>query len=183
MEKFSAFYKENYSCVVGVAERRLGSLRDAEEIASDAFRIAWERYKEGVPLSVPWLYGVVRNLIGDEYRRRNRRTELQDHLNADFTMKMPFSQELRADVRDAVERLPPKDCAILRMAYWERLTSEEIAVILDINSAAVRARIMRARRMVLAALMASEEEFGGENDVRRKIGANERSSRRSDQGC
>lgn len=33
MKKFSTFFKENYSFVVGVAERRLSSVQDAEEVA------------------------------------------------------------------------------------------------------------------------------------------------------
>jgi len=38
------------------------------------------------------------------------------------------------------------------MTYWERLTAREIAAVLNMNSAAVRARLMRARRMLRAAL-------------------------------
>ncbi|MFD5225409.1 sigma factor [Microbacterium sp. NPDC058342] len=55
MKKFSTFFRANYSLVVGVAERRLDSKQDAEEIATEAFHIAWQRYQAGEPLSVPWL--------------------------------------------------------------------------------------------------------------------------------
>ncbi|MFT4156511.1 MAG: sigma-70 family RNA polymerase sigma factor [Microbacterium sp.] len=103
-------------------------------------------------LSVPWLYGVVRNLIGDEYRRRGRRAELQRQLNEDFALRIPVSDDLYADVRDAVERLPQIHREVLKMTYWERLTAQEIAAVLNMNSAAVRARLMRARRMLRAAL-------------------------------
>ncbi|MFJ2621134.1 hypothetical protein [Glutamicibacter sp. NPDC087344] len=46
-------FRANYSFVVGVAERRLDSKVDAEEIASEAFRLAWQRYDVGEALSVP----------------------------------------------------------------------------------------------------------------------------------
>lgn len=152
MKRFSTFFRENYSFVVGVAERRLDSVQDAEEVATEAFHLAWQRYQEGEPLSVPWLYGVVRNLVGDEYRRRGRRAELQRQLNEDFSLSIPVSDDLYADVRDAVERLPHMHREVLKMAYWERLTAREIAAVLDVNSAAIRARLMRARRLLRTAL-------------------------------
>ncbi|WP_394277873.1 RNA polymerase sigma factor [Luteococcus sp.] len=94
MKRFSTFFRENYSFVVGVAERRLDSIQDAEEVATEAFHLAWQRYQAGEPLSVPWLYGVVRNLIGDEYRRRGRRAELQRQLYEDFALSLTVSDDL-----------------------------------------------------------------------------------------
>lgn len=169
MKIFSAFFEENYSLIVGVAERRLDSRSDAEEIATEAFRIAWEKYQAGCPLSTPWLYGIVRNLIGDEYRRRRRRADLQHQLNSNYSTSSPIAHELLVDVRDAVERLPSQDREVLRMTYWERLTSEEVATILQISSAAVRARVMRARRQVLAALSDSNTASEGKDDAGKEV--------------
>lgn len=163
MRKFSTFFRANYSLVVGVAERRLDSKPDAEEIATEAFHIAWQRYQAGEPLSVPWLYGVVRNLVGDEYRSRTRRVELQRQLNEDFALRVPVSDDLFSEVRDAVERLPQMHREVLKMTYWERLTAKEIAAALDISTAAVRARLMRARRMLRGAL--SELQDRSEEEV------------------
>ncbi|WP_162621832.1 sigma-70 family RNA polymerase sigma factor [Microbacterium suaedae] len=157
MKKFSTFFRTNYSVVVGVAERRLSSKQDAEDVATDAFRIVWERYQGGEPLSVPWLYRVVRNLVGDEYRHRDRRAELQRQLNEDFTLNVSVSGDLYADVLDAVERLPEMHREVLKMTYWERLSASEVAAVLDVNSAAVRARLMRARRLLRAPLSESQE--------------------------
>lgn len=166
MKRFSTFFRENYSFVVGVAERRLDSVQDAEEIATEAFHLAWQRYQEGEPLSVPWLYGVVRNLVGDEYRRRGRRAELQRQLNEDFALSLPVSDDLYTDVRDAVERLPQMHREVLKMAYWERLTAREIATVLDVNSAAVRARLMRARRLLRTALSDIQDRADREVPIR-----------------
>lgn len=152
MQEFSAFFEANYSFVVGVAERRLSSLQDAEDAATAAFEIAWKHYRAGEDLSVPWLYGVVKNLVGDEYRRRERSGEMQRRLNDSFSDGIPFGDELRADVRDAIERLPEVHREVLTMAYWDRLTAREMAAVLDINSTAVRARLMRARRLLNSTL-------------------------------
>ncbi|MFT3942863.1 MAG: sigma-70 family RNA polymerase sigma factor [Ancrocorticia sp.] len=157
MKTFSAFFEENYSLVVGVAERRLNSRPDAEEIATEAFRIAWEKYLDGCPLTMPWIYGIVRNLIGDEYRKRGRRADLQQRLNSSFALRESTTHESRMDIHDAINRLPSAERDVLEMTYWERLTSEEIAEILDVTSATVRQRIARARKHLLAALTESDD--------------------------
>lgn len=148
VRRFSAFFRENYSLVVSVAEHRLGSLPDAEEVAVEAFRISWEAYQDGKALSVPWLYGVVRNLIGNEYRSRSRRARLQERVNEEFATALPVSDETYADLRDAVERLPVEYREVLKMTYWEDLTSREVATVLGVSAVAVRTRLLRARRLL-----------------------------------
>ncbi|MFD5225408.1 sigma-70 family RNA polymerase sigma factor [Microbacterium sp. NPDC058342] len=104
----------------------------------------------------------MRNLVGNEYRSRGRRAELQRQLNEDFALRIPVSDDLYTDVRDAVERLPQAHREVLKMTYWERLTAREIAAVLDLNSAAVRARLMRARRMLRAALSELQDSMDEE---------------------
>lgn len=157
MGEFSRFFRDHYSLVVSVAERRLGNRSDAEDIATEAFRIAWQHYKGGGELLVPWLYGVVRNLVGDEYRKRGRRARLQEECKERLAFDAPASSGLHADVREAVLSLPETHRDILIMTYWEDLTSKEIASILEINSAAVRARVMRARSLLRTKLAQASE--------------------------
>ncbi|MFZ4842985.1 MULTISPECIES: RNA polymerase sigma factor [Mycetocola] len=152
MSEFSEFFRANHSLVVGVAERRLSSRQDGEEIATEAFRIAWERHRAGEPLSVPWLYGVVRNLIGNEYRRRDRQENLHTHLGEELSSHPDSLDETHADVRDALQRLPHIHRDVLMMTYWEDLTTREIAEILGTTPLAIRTRLVRARRLLRSAL-------------------------------
>ncbi len=156
MKRFSVFFEENYSLVVAVAANRLGSRQDGEEIATEAFRIVWEHYKSGETLSKPWLYGVVRNLVGTEYRRRARRADLAVRLDEDQELRTALVDDLYMDLRDAVERLPLAFREVIKMTYWDGLTSREIGDVLGIGAPAVRARLMRARRMLGAALSEME---------------------------
>ena len=78
--EFDAFFLANYQLVVATAEYRLSSLADAEEAAAAAFRVACQHHEAGGELSGPWLYQVVRNLIGNEYRRRKRQTALEGRI-------------------------------------------------------------------------------------------------------
>lgn len=152
MQSFAAFFRENYSLVLGVADRRLSCRHDAEEVAADAFRIAWEHHQSGGELSVPWLYVTVRNLVGNEYRRRDRRRALSEKVADELRLHPARDEAFYSDVRDALDRLAPPYREILIVTYWDQLTSHEAAGVLGLSAAAVRARLMRARRMLRAAL-------------------------------
>ena len=149
---FSAFFEENYSLVLAVAEHRLASRHDAEEVATDTFRIAWERYSVGEALNVPWLYGVLRNVIGNEYRSRDRRSALREKIGEQAVFHGPDDHDPYGDVREAVERLPVEHREILKMTYWEDLKGPEVAAVLGLSATAVRSRLLRARRLLKAEL-------------------------------
>ena len=164
MRKFSKFFKENYSLVLTVAEHRLGSFHDAEEIATEAFRIAWASYTDGEDLSVPWLYGVVRNLIGNEYRSRDRRAALEHRVSGELMVGDPGTGDLYSDVRDLVGRMPSDHREVLQMTYWDELSAPEVAAVLEITPVAVRARLTRARRALRALLV--EMGYHGSKEAR-----------------
>ena len=151
---FSEFYERHYSLILSTAERRLDSLHDAEEIATEAFRIAWQHHIEGNEPTLSWLYRVVRNLIGNEYRSRSRRAALHEKLITDFNPKSQPDDSL-AEVRDVIENLSPSHREVLMMTYWDELTAPEISAILGLPATAVRARLVRARRALKAALESS----------------------------
>lgn len=151
---FSTFFTTNYPPALRLAERRLSSRDDAEEVVTEAFRIMWERSVAGGSLSVPWLYGVLRNLVGNEYRRRLRSAELRRTLADDLRIVRPRADDACLDVRDALLRLPPLHREVLVMTYWGRLTDHEIAGALEITPAAVRSRLTRARALLRSTLLA-----------------------------
>jgi RNA polymerase sigma factor (sigma-70 family) len=151
---FADFYRKNYRLVVTVAEHRLGSLHDAEEIAADAFRIAFEHQQAGGRLTVPWLYVVVRNLVSNEYRRRARRQAVRERLAAEPCSHSPGPDAASdaIEVRSALRTLPGPQRELLVMIYWDELTMAEAAKILDTTPGTVRVRVLRARRALAAKL-------------------------------
>lgn len=160
---FAAFFRANYSLVVSVAERRVDSRHDAEEIATEAFRVAWEHHQNGEKLTVAWLYGVVRNLVGNEYRSRQRRAALYERIGQELPRHPVMWDEPHAHLRDAVERLPEDQREILIMTYWDELTAPEIAGVLGLSPTAVRSRVLRARRLLKSIL--SDETHAVERGV------------------
>lgn len=152
MDGYDEFFLANYSLVITVAEHRLDSRADAEEIASEAFRIVWQQYCDGKDLNVPWLYGIVRNLIGNEYRRRKRASALEERVTNETVEVDDTLSDRRESVREAIRSLSQPQRDLLKMAYWDELTPTEISEILGIPSSTVRVRLFRARHLVRDAL-------------------------------
>lgn len=75
-EVFAHFYARHYRLVLTVAQQRLSGVADAEDVAAETFRITWAHHQSGGDLSLPWVYKVLRNIIGNEYQRVARSTEL-----------------------------------------------------------------------------------------------------------
>jgi RNA polymerase sigma-70 factor (ECF subfamily) len=159
-DEFRAFYRAHYGVILTVAEQRLDTRQAAEDATADVFQIAWRRFRdEGAALSLPWAYQILRNVVGTEYRRRERARRALDRL-ADEQADPPEDDQ-RIDVRDALGQLPERERELLFMAYWEDLTHDEIAQILGITHGALRVRLTRARARLRAAL---EPAATGEHD-------------------
>lgn len=149
---FRAFYRAHYGLILTVAEQRLDSPEAAEDAVSETFQVAWRRYTGGAELTLPWLYQILRNVIGSEYRRLARSRRANKRLGDDKMVADP-PDDTKIDARAALRQLPERDREVLYMAYWEDLTSEEMAGILGTSRGAVRVRLTRAReklRMIFA---------------------------------
>jgi RNA polymerase sigma-70 factor (ECF subfamily) len=78
--EFAAFYRRYYSLALTTATHRVYGFTVAEDVTSEVFRIAWQHHAAGEELTLPWLYGVARNVIGNEYRRSGRSKNLDERL-------------------------------------------------------------------------------------------------------
>lgn len=162
-DEFRAFYRAHYGLILTVAEQRLDTHQAAEDATADTFQVAWRRYRhDEAVLTLPWLYQILRNVIGTEYRRLERARRANDHVDVDDNAHPQIEQ--RIDVRNALRRLPEQDRDLLYMAYWEDLTGDELAGILGASPGAVRVRLTRAReklRMILADIDARQGDRNG----------------------
>ena len=150
---FVSFYDRHYRLVLTIAQQRLGSLSDAEDVSAEVFRIAWARYQETGEITLPWVYQTLRNVIGNEYRRRSRAPIMVDDLRElDWNAAAVGAPHDGVTIRRRLAGSAAGARAILFMTYWEDLTTREIADILDCSVAAVRVRVFRARRRLASQL-------------------------------
>lgn len=152
VEPFVAFYRQYYRLVLTIAHQRLGSFLDAEDAAAETFRIAWQGHKAGRELSLPWLYQVLRNVVGNAYRHRGRASDGGERLAVESyrvdAVAPPVDEGV--EMRMRIAELPEPDRELIYMAYWEGLTGSEIGQILGCSAGAVRVRLLRARKKLKA---------------------------------
>ncbi len=76
-------------------------------------------------------------------RRRSSGERVTDRL-PDLAVAVRGDALLRLTLLDALSRLPAKDRAVIVLRYWEDRSIEQTADVLNVSSAAVRTRCVRA---------------------------------------
>jgi RNA polymerase sigma factor (sigma-70 family) len=153
---FTRIYAADYTHVVRYGLRRLADTDAAAELAQEVFVIAWRRRREVPDRSLPWLYGVARRLLANQWRARRVALQVVPIIDADL-LHQPGSAGADAIVgvaalQAALGTLTDLDQEILRLVGWEELTVSEAAQVLGCTRAAAAVRLHRARQRLLAAI-------------------------------
>ena len=129
-DEFDALYREHAGRVLAYCMRR--TIERAEDALADTFAVAWRR-RDAIPREpLPWLYGVARRVLANQYRSARRQAAVAHRL----------AREPRADTPDrepvlaALARLRPADRELLMLIAWEGLTPAQAARALGTTPAA-----------------------------------------------
>lgn len=150
---FRGLLEDCHRDLLAYAARRVGSVEDARDVASEVFAVAWRR-RADLPDDLTeqrmWLYGVARHTIANHRRADQRRVRLVSRLTAidDAVVADPAANDDPTDVATAfraLETLRPQDREILLLSLWEELTNQQIASVMGISPANVSLRLHRAR--------------------------------------
>ncbi|MEO5609050.1 MAG: RNA polymerase sigma factor [Ornithinibacter sp.] len=150
-EAFAEAYQRWSTLVHTLAVRSLGNHHDAEDTTQQVFVAAWRsrhtlRPDKG---TVPgWLVGITRHKVADVHAQRARRTR---DLHAIAVENPPDEHvaghdeqlAVRLVLADAVDRLGEPRATIVRMAFTDDLTHEEIARRLDMPLGTVKSHVRR----------------------------------------
>jgi RNA polymerase sigma factor (sigma-70 family) len=157
-DAFERFYREHVESVQRFVARRVDDPYLAADLTADVFVAAIEsagsyRRSRGAP--VAWLYGVARNVVADERRRRAkelrtavrvRGRELLDEDDlAALHERIDRATGARALYRELSE-LPAGERAVLELVALDGLSAAEAGQVLGIGGVAARVRLHRARR-------------------------------------
>lgn len=143
-ELFDAYYDRIYV----YAYRRVGSRETAEDIASSVFEDALHGIKrlrwQDKPL-IAWLYRIASRRVIDFYRARRDDVPLDEaHAVDDPPHEMVARADEFAAVRRGLEKLGERDREIIRLAYFDELSGEEIAATLNCSANTAYVRLHRA---------------------------------------
>ncbi|QQQ62480.1 RNA polymerase sigma factor [Paenarthrobacter ureafaciens] len=141
-----ALHAEHFGRIYHYIAYRINDRERAEELANDVFRIVWEKQPDEPP-GIGWLIATARNVLGNEYKGRRRREQLMERLAEDARAQGSESDgDPQGHVADILSRLKDKDREILMLAYWDDLTTAELAESLGCSPSAAAVRLHRARK-------------------------------------
>jgi RNA polymerase sigma-70 factor (ECF subfamily) len=144
-----------------VAVRILTDPVEAEDAVQDAWVSAWRSLPDfrGDSQISTWLYRIVTNAALAQARRRKPATPLDptdeavSELLSDRDVGNPEGQALRneeaARVHRAIATLEPSQRVPLVLREFEGMSYEDLAEVLEVNVAALRSRLHRARMALL----------------------------------
>ena len=162
---FAEFYAEHWSDVAGFASAYVGSTDVGDELAQEAFVRLYARYPL-VREPRPYVFRITANLARRHHgRRREASLDLLAASEGDPGSgsrhgALAAALDVRADLLDAVRRLPDRLRVIVLLHYFADLSVAEVARALRRPDGTVKRQLSEARA-VLAEALADPASPGG----------------------
>jgi RNA polymerase sigma-70 factor (ECF subfamily) len=145
-----ALYDEALPVIYGYFVRRCGDRGTAEDLTSETFLAAMDAARKNAPppIAIPWLLGVARHKLADNYRRRPDRlsvpvAELPEPVGA----VDDWNAELDRIVAESVlARLTEPHRTVLVLRYMDDCSVGECAELIGRTVHATEALLVRARK-------------------------------------
>ena len=144
-------YRRWAPLVYTLAVRSLGDVGDAEDVTQKTFVAAWTGRTSFDPSRArlsAWLVGIAKNKIADTHEARARIRRLHEQLTAqsapgDFISE-PADLADTLLVADEITLLEPDAQAVVKLAFYDDLTHNEISVRLGLPLGTVKSHIRRS---------------------------------------
>jgi RNA polymerase sigma-70 factor (ECF subfamily) len=168
-DAFRAFYDRTARPLWSYIARMTGDGHAADDLLQESFyrflrtRVHWESESH----RRAYLFRIATNLVLDR-RRQGRRGQTVPLPDADVTPLLTSGGDMaeatarRTDLRRAMDRLRPRDRALLWLAYAQGHAHTEIADTLGVKTGSVKLLLFRARRK-LAAMLRPLPADGGQS--------------------
>lgn len=153
-QAFAALYERYVDRIYAYAYRQVQDGAAAQDITAVTFEKALRSLRR-TPWRgdsfVAWLYAIARNEAMTHHRKRRRWLPWQSASSQNGhapqqreTEAAVFRTEQNAQLHDALGQLPDSDREIIALRYFESLSGEEVAEVLDCTPNAAYVRLHRA---------------------------------------
>lgn len=166
-EAFADMVRTLYPRLVAYAVGLVGSRADAEDIVQDVLGAVWKNHKSFAPHTSTqiYLYRAVRNRCINASRRRRTTPASSagtssgegsalDHIATAEPLPDHDARyaELLGAYHQAIDSLPDGQRSVFSLCRIHGLTYDEAALVLNVSVNTVRTQLMRAQRVIRAAL-------------------------------
>lgn len=150
-----ALLREYWKPLVAYAERLLGDHASAEDVVQRGFVRLWQRGHSLPPNAEirPFLYGMVRNLVANEWRRAANFARWQESVVPDEECEpsrcshaLLEAADLEQAIELAVESLPPRRREVFVLSRYHGLTNAQVADMLGVSPQTVANQLVSALR-------------------------------------
>lgn len=144
-------YRRWSPIVFTLALRSLGDRPDAEDVTQRTFVSAWSSRESFDPSKAKlstWLVAIARRRIADMHESRSRVRALHEEISRVTSPDDLVGPEIdlgdRLLLADEIDRLAPDARRIVRLAFYDDLTHEQIAQRLEMPLGTVKSHIRRS---------------------------------------
>jgi len=134
--------------VLAYLARRTNDPADAADVFQAVLIAAWRRLPD-VPdddqAALAWLFGTARRCLANHWRGQTRRLHATERLCGSIRLVTTEEAGRVPGVNEALMDLNDADRELVTLVYWEDLTVEQAANVLEITAVAARKRLERAR--------------------------------------
>lgn len=147
---FLSLYDQYFDHVYRYTYFKTGNKWDTDDLVSDTFRKAFEKYATLQAHPKAWLMAIARNTVIDFYRKKKEvvtdREELEKQVY-DYSLEEVLGRhdELRC-LKKALQSLPKEELEIINLKYFSELTHQEMGRILGKTVDAVKRKSLRIVR-------------------------------------
>jgi RNA polymerase sigma factor (sigma-70 family) len=161
-QSFNVIVDRYKDLVFTLALRILKHREEAEEASQDTFIKVFRslnRFKGDSKLST-WIYKVAYFTCLDRLKKQKREQhivaidEFTEHQvkTIDNALDMMEKEERKEAIQDCLQLLPSNDVALLTLFYFEELSLDEIAKIVDLTANNVKVKLYRSRKKLASIL-------------------------------
>lgn len=156
---FEDFYRKEYRNMVGLAFVLTGSRWSAEDTAQDALTAAFRKWNALSTYDSPgaWLRRVTCNRSVSLIRKRVREAKLLALLSGRASGDIQLDEDDEA-FWQAVRRLPSRQAQVIALFYFDDMSVNDIARVLEMSEGSVKTHLSRGREAVAKQLQLEEDD-------------------------
>ena len=154
--------EQHYGPMLYFVRRMLGGSADAEDILQDTWLAVLRNLRKlrNPEAFSTWLYRIARNHVYQQLRKQNPVLPLSEEVEATAAPEETggFSAQEAARVHECLEKLRPEHREVLVLRFLERMSYQDIALVVGRELGTVRSRIHYAKRALRKEMEETDDE-------------------------